>query len=75
MAFNYIDWLPLTELVVFLKFLLLPAALIGWLFGRIRERRGGLKAHESTADQHTPHPLWSNPTLTEPPPPDSDRAN
>ncbi|MBI4897256.1 MAG: hypothetical protein HY827_02690 [Actinobacteria bacterium] len=62
-AFNYIDWLPLTELFVFLKIFLLPAALIGWFFGRIRERRGGLKAHESAVDKTTRHPIWTNHSL------------
>ncbi len=67
LAVNYIDWLPLTELFVVLKILLIPAAVVVALVGRLRERRGGLKAHESRADRDTPRPMWANRTIEDAP--------
>lgn len=67
LAINYIDWLPLSELFIVLKILLIPAAVVVALVSRLRERRGGLKAHESRADRDAPRAIWANQALEDAP--------
>jgi hypothetical protein len=66
-AINYTDWLPLGQLFVVIKILLIPGAVIFAAVTRLRERRGGPKADESRADGDTPRPMWSNQTVDDVP--------
>lgn len=65
LAFNYIDWMPMTQLFIVLKILLLPGAAVAAIFAKRRTKRTGIEAHQSPDEFSRPRPVWANQTLVE----------